>query len=209
MATRKLWGRRPGGTYTLPVVRKRLVDCGRWLGAFAGEFIVRCPRCGAAAKVLRQWNDLQRRWGPATAACTSCGYARRQERSAGCECGRCRRDTPDGWAGPVIISARCRCGQCGRRIQIWRRARTAPAARGLALTCDGCGATTTTSYSVYPVPLPAALVDNCFGLPLWLQTPCAGHTLWAFNARHLEYLKDFLQAEVRERRGTANAGSSA
>lgn len=56
-----------------------------------------------------------------------------------------------------------------------------------------------------PVTVPDALVDNCFGLPLWLQTPCAGHTLWAFNARHLAYLKEFLQAELRERHGTANA----
>jgi len=90
-------------------------------------------------------------------------------------------------------------------MQIWRRVRTALGDRGLALTCDGCGATTTTSYSLHPVTVPDALVDNCFGLPLWLQTPCAGHTLWAFNARHLAYLKQFLQAELRERRGTANA----
>jgi hypothetical protein len=58
---------------------------------------------------------------------------------------------------------------------------------------------------VQPVAVPEALVDSCFGLPLWLHTPCAGHTLWAFNARHLAYLKQFLQAELRERRGTANA----
>jgi hypothetical protein len=29
--------------------------------------------------------------------------------------------------------------------------------------------------------------------------------LWAFNARHLAYLEQFLQVEMRERRGTANA----
>jgi len=90
-------------------------------------------------------------------------------------------------------------------MQIQRRARTAPAGHSLAFTCDGCGATTTTSYRVHPVTVPHALVDNCFGLPLWLQTPCAGHTLWAFNARHLAYLKQFLQAELRERRATTNA----
>jgi hypothetical protein len=90
-------------------------------------------------------------------------------------------------------------------MQIRRRARTVPAGHSFALACDGCGATTTTTYSVEPVTVPDALVDNCFGLPLWMQTPCAGHTLWAFNARHLAYLKEFLEAEVRERRGTANA----
>ena len=39
----------------------------------------------------------------------------------------------------------------------------------------------------YTITVPEALVDNCFGLPLWLQTPYAGHVLWAFNARHLAY----------------------
>jgi hypothetical protein len=90
-------------------------------------------------------------------------------------------------------------------MQIRRRARTVPASHRLTLTCDGCGAVTTTTYSVQPVTVPDALVDNCFGLPLWLQSPCAGRTMWAFNARHLAYLKDFLEAELRERRGTANA----
>jgi len=53
-------------------------------------------------------------------------------------------------------------------------------------------------------PIPEAdHVQRYLGQPL--QTPCAGHTLWAFNARHLAYLKQFLQAELRERRGTANA----
>jgi hypothetical protein len=56
-----------------------------------------------------------------------------------------------------------------------------------------------------PVGVPDALVDSCFGLPLWLQTTCAGHVLWAFNARHVAYLKEFVSADLRERRGTVNA----
>jgi hypothetical protein len=189
------------------VIRERFVDHGRWLGAFAGEFIVRCPRCADRAKVLRQWDHQRRRWMPATVACTACGFARRHEQAAGCECGRCERAASSGWAGPVIVAARRRCGQCGRWMQIRRRAKTAPASPGLALRCDGCGAATTTCYSVRPVTVPDALVDNCFGLPLWLQTPCAGHTVWAFNARHLAYLKEFLEADLRERRGTAGNAS--
>jgi hypothetical protein len=41
-------------------------------------------------------------------------------------------------------------------------------------------------------------VDAYFGQPVWLQTPCAGHTLWAFNARHLDYLEQFVAARLRE-----------
>ncbi len=36
------------------------------------------------------------------------------------------------------------------------------------------------------------------GLPLYLQAPCAGHTLWALNARHLAWIEAFLAAKLRE-----------
>jgi hypothetical protein len=42
-------------------------------------------------------------------------------------------------------------------------------------------------------------VDWYFHLPLWLQTPCCGETLWAYNARHLDFLEDFVRAALRER----------
>jgi hypothetical protein len=40
--------------------------------------------------------------------------------------------------------------------------------------------------------------DMYTGLPLYLQTPCAGHTLWALNARHLAWIAGFLAADLRE-----------
>lgn len=40
--------------------------------------------------------------------------------------------------------------------------------------------------------------DSFLGLPLYLQTPCAGETLWALNARHLAWLEAFLAASLRE-----------
>ncbi len=70
----------------------------------------------------------------------------------------------------------------------------------IPLKCDGCGTVTNVSYDMCPITVPRALVDNCFVLPLRLQTPCAGRTLWAFNAQHLAYLKEYLRADLRERR---------
>ena len=40
--------------------------------------------------------------------------------------------------------------------------------------------------------------DPFFGLPLWLRAPCCGETLWAYNRRHLELLRAFLGAKLRE-----------
>lgn len=46
----------------------------------------------------------------------------------------------------------------------------------------------------------AGLIDPFFKLPLWLQAPCRGHVLWAYNLRHLDVLERYVSARLRERR---------
>ncbi|MFB9830696.1 hypothetical protein [Actinoallomurus acaciae] len=41
--------------------------------------------------------------------------------------------------------------------------------------------------------------DPFFGLPLWLQTPCRGKVLWAYNERHLDAVEAYVAATLRER----------
>lgn len=45
-------------------------------------------------------------------------------------------------------------------------------------------------------------VDPLFGLPLWLQAPCCGHVLWAYNEPHLDFLEAYVRATLRERQGS-------
>lgn len=45
-------------------------------------------------------------------------------------------------------------------------------------------------------------VDPYLGEPLWLQTPCRGHLLWAWNGRHLDELERWIGADLRERTRT-------
>ena len=40
-------------------------------------------------------------------------------------------------------------------------------------------------------------VDALYGLPFYLSTPCAGHTLWVANGEHAEYLLGFVRARLR------------
>lgn len=42
-------------------------------------------------------------------------------------------------------------------------------------------------------------------LPLALQTPCCGQTLWAFNDKHLDAIERYTAALIRERVGCSNA----
>lgn len=41
--------------------------------------------------------------------------------------------------------------------------------------------------------------DPYFGLPLWLQTEVRPGRLWAYNPEHLELIRNFVQAPLRER----------
>lgn len=43
--------------------------------------------------------------------------------------------------------------------------------------------------------------DPFFNRPLWLQMPCCGHLLWAYNGSHLDVLHSYVAADVRERTG--------
>jgi hypothetical protein len=46
--------------------------------------------------------------------------------------------------------------------------------------------------------------DPHFGFRLWLQTRCAGEVLWAYNAEHLGFLREYVSASLRERVPNAN-----
>lgn len=39
--------------------------------------------------------------------------------------------------------------------------------------------------------------DWYFQLPLWLQTPCCGKILWAFNEEHVSFLERYVSAKQR------------
>ncbi|HKV83801.1 MAG TPA: hypothetical protein VJN88_04550, partial [Ktedonobacterales bacterium] len=71
---------------------------------------------------------------------------------------------------PLLAPRRCVCAHCGY-VKEWR---------GNKLSIG-------------------AACDWYFGFPLWLQTPCCGQTLWAFNEPHLRFLEEFVTADLRER----------
>jgi hypothetical protein len=48
--------------------------------------------------------------------------------------------------------------------------------------------------------------DGYFHLPLFLQLPCCGETLWAYNLLHVDYLAQWLGADLRERRADSVHG---
>lgn len=43
--------------------------------------------------------------------------------------------------------------------------------------------------------------DPYCGLPLWLQADFNNYVLWAYNSEHLQYLKAYIGARLREKNG--------
>ena len=53
-----------------------------------------------------------------------------------------------------------------------------------------------------------SLIFNSKLFELWLKIDCNGKELWAFNEEHLKYLKEYIQAKIRERNKDEELGWS-
>ncbi len=83
------------------------------------------------------------------------------------------------------------CPKCSGCARVARVNDGAPRA---VLTCPSCGHAAESSLNVMTLGAPE---DPFFGLPLWLQAPCCGDTLWAYNWRHLAFLRDLIGSKQR------------
>lgn len=90
-----------------------------------------------------------------------------------------------------------RCPACDGRASVF------PVSSGcFRLSCLGCGHTAERASTrlCHRQKQHSGPDDPYFGLPLWLRAECCGgHTLWAFNIRHLDLLESYLGARLRER----------
>lgn len=108
----------------------------------------------------------------------------------------------------LVVCPRCCAQATVRSVVIEEKTRQN------SLICENCGYAKRQEQSVFgsyvfnqdPVVFNeneigiGAPVDWYFHLPLWLQTECIGHMLWAYNLDHLNYLTEYVEAEVHERR---------
>lgn len=73
------------------------------------------------------------------------------------------------------------------------------------LACGACGDVADREPEVRGAGLVGAVLggseDPFFRRPLWLQTRCVGHILWAYNGRHVSELSAYVGARLRERGG--------
>jgi len=155
-----------------------------YLVDYIDEVLVECPECGSAATVHAK--DGLRTEAPRM-RCASCGFNR------------------TGW--PVSegvlgnAAARRRCPRCGRWLEK-RYQRVLAKRREVVLSCP-CKAQTTVALLFSAIRL-GEPYDPYFGYPLLLRKAVGREILWAYNMRHLSYLRAFVGAGVRPRTPGAN-----
>jgi predicted RNA-binding Zn-ribbon protein involved in translation (DUF1610 family) len=151
---------------------------------FIDEVLVECPRCGEEAVVVAKGGF---RAAEPAVRCTNCGFSR------------------TGWPAPdgVLVKAvaKRRCPRCGRWLEK-RYQRVLAKRREVVLSCP-CKAQTTVAVRFASVRL-GEPYDPYFGYPLWLQKVIGRNVLWAYNRRHLAFLRVFVAAGVRPRTAGAN-----
>ncbi|MDQ0418956.1 hypothetical protein J2Z48_003161 [Croceifilum oryzae] len=104
-------------------------------------------------------------------------------------CQQCAEVTPLGSTNPYMIGIKCRmiCSHCGHIKEMLPKTNV-------------CRNRVKVSHSHYWKENTIRIggpFDWYFGLPAYLQLTCCGHTLWAYNLEHLEYIESYVRSELR------------
>lgn len=168
---------------------ERYIDPGSALGAFCDEVYCQCPRCGKKAVTTAEIEYHVPLWFKnARIRCLSCAF---------------RKDWSKGELyGAVVGTARQRCPNCGHK---WLSAEVRGNAGGRlkeaqAVGCPHCKQRVSLPLRWHNEWRGSDPVDPYFGYPLWLQSECCGEILWAYNPRHLQTLKSYIGARLRDGR---------
>jgi hypothetical protein len=169
--------------------QSRFVDQGALLAGFAEKVFAVCPNCkGPVLVTSGSKYGIPYTPKDSRAVCLRCSYQRVQAKGE-----------PLGFAKAVGIG---RCANCGFKFPTQRlgivhvlRADEIFA----TVDCPLCGQSTELLTKLWGTVITSLPLDPQFGLPLWLQMPCCGGTFWAYNGEHLEKLRQYVSAILRER----------
>ncbi|MEO6282282.1 MAG: hypothetical protein ABIN80_01110 [Dyadobacter sp.] len=149
--------------------------------SFMNEFLVECPKCGAMATVTtNQALDTSHD----KLVCKSCNHIEKAN-------DRIRYEA-------IVKRA---CENCGKAIDT-----TLPnnkeKVEKLTIPCPHCGIVRTykPKNDQYQLKYDGkGACDPVFNLPLWFQTDIKGEIFWAYNRAHLNEIRDYVSAKLRER----------
>jgi|APEBP8051072266_1049373.scaffolds.fasta_scaffold03710_4 hypothetical protein len=158
------------------------------LASFSKEILVCCPHCSKRASVISKFSQY---YVP---------HPMREDTTSKFQCNNCYKPLDEKyWRGPIIISpAAAKCGHCGNKLKDEKRLVNKYQSK-MKVKCSACGQDRyyETKYE-FTYSNSNQATDPYLGLPLWLQVPIDTNILWAYNFEHLNYLKEYVAAKLRQ-----------
>jgi len=151
--------------------------------SYMTEFVVACPKCRKDAVVT-----------------TNSGYV---PSTGKLKCSNCMFSeiTEDLIRYKKIVKRNC--DNCGKPINVEIPNQKEPSNQ-VTIPCPHCGITRTFEprnepYRLVYKSIGGVAIDPVFNLPLWFQAEVKGNHFCAYNRRHLQDIKCYVQAKLRER----------
>lgn len=175
---------------------ERFQDENQFLGSFANEVFVKCPKCESKAAVKR-------------------------ELTSGCNCGRCyttvfeckhcfyKLDKP---VYQYIAYGNPYCNNCFEKYE-FESQRLKEKPERYKAKCPHCSFKEEWEPKVKEVLQNSEVEDGLvreqyYNFPLWFQKEVNGNIFWAYNQDHIDYLERYIKAGLRERNSKVNYNSS-
>ena len=167
-------------------------DSDQDISNWSKDTLIKCPACSKMAIIK---NDVS-------------VYQWYHNKNAEIHCAHCTLTLKQGRLQRYELKVDHNCRNCGKRIF-----RTIPNLKKpkdkIRIKCEHCG------DSVEHVPRnierrvtinqQGSAKDPIFGVSLWLQEQIKGNLFWAYNIDHLNYLEEYISADLRIREGMTMA----
>ena len=160
----------------------RFKDENYTINNFQNEVFVECPKCSKRAIIKKE--NPNSYWSERTLTCPNCHFSQKG-----------RKET-------FRVELKCNCSNCSAEINVIIP-HVNEKKESIAVKCKKCGVTQ--NYEPRNIPQEWIFSDTgksnemYFGLPLWLSSNFRSYNFWAYNYEHLEYLKKYISANLRER----------
>lgn len=146
------------------------------------EFLVECPKCKNLAVVTKNQSSY-------TLACQNCNHLEKADEL-------------------VRYNATVKrfCDNCGQSIDM-TITNNKEKVEELTISCTHCGIERTYKprNDAYRLTYKnAGVCDPIFNLPLWFRTDIKEETFWAYNREHLNEIRNYVSAKLRERQTTTH-----
>lgn len=163
---------------------KRFQDENLRLSYFDDEVLVVCPKCTKRATITKE--EPLSYFSKRILKCSNCFYQQEGRKTS------------------FSVELNCHCANCAAEIKVSFQNMKEKKDK-IAVRCTACGETesyeprnTEQEWIYKNAGHPS---DSYFGLPLWLTHNFRGNNFWAYNYKHLNYLKEYIAADLREKNG--------